>query len=106
MRTMPLLIASVLFSAPAPAQTPQAQTPQAQTAQAAAPTLPNTANGSDQIAKLLAADANKDGKWDLAEWLAAGRRERGFRFLDTNKDGFLTADEIKAGVERLRAMQR
>jgi hypothetical protein len=55
-------------------------------------------------AKLMAADANKDGKWDKKEWLAAGRRERGFEFMDADKDGFVTQAEMKDGMARMQAM--
>jgi hypothetical protein len=55
-------------------------------------------------AKLIAADANKDGKWDKAEWLAAGRREMGFAFCDTGKDGFVDPAELKVCAEKARAM--
>ena len=55
-------------------------------------------------AKLVAADANKDSKWDRAEWLAAGRREMGFAFCDTNKDDFVDQAELKICAEKARAM--
>ena len=52
-------------------------------------------------AKLMAADTDKDGKWSKEEWLAAGRREAGFDRLDTNKDGFVTQDELRAGMQKM-----
>jgi hypothetical protein len=55
-------------------------------------------------AKLKAADANKDGKWSLAEWTAAGRREMGHGFCDTGKDGFVDQAELKVCAEKARAM--
>jgi hypothetical protein len=55
-------------------------------------------------AKLIAADVNKDGKWDKPEWLAAGRREMGFSFCDTGKDGFVDPAELKICAEKARAM--
>jgi hypothetical protein len=55
-------------------------------------------------AKLMAADANKDGKWSLAEWTAAGRREMGHGFCDTSKDGLVDQAELKICAEKARAM--
>lgn len=52
---------------------------------------------------LAAADANKDGKWDKAEWLAAGRRERGFQMLDADSDGFVSQAELKDGMAKMQA---
>ena len=78
----------------------------AATAAMAQPAPPaNAAGMADARAKLMAADANKDGKWDKAEWLAAGRREMGFTFMDGDKDGFFTPAEMKAGMEKMQAMR-
>lgn len=78
----------------------------AATAAMAQPAPPTDAAGmADARAKLMAADANKDGKWDKAEWLAAGRREMGFTFMDGDKDGFVTPAEMKAGMEKMQAMR-
>lgn len=52
-----------------------------------------------------AADKNSDGVLDKSEWLAAGRREQGFAFIDADKDGKLTRDEIRAGREKMRQMR-
>lgn len=68
-------------------------------AQEAAPAAP----GGDMRARLLAMDTDHDGKWSKAEWLAGGRRERGFALMDADSDGILTADELRAGVVMLRA---
>ncbi len=65
-------------------------------AQAAAPATPRE--------RLIAADANKDGKWSKEEWLAAGRREMGFAMIDADKDGFVTQPELMEGMKRMQAM--
>ena len=72
---------------------------------ASAQTMPSAAEAGDALAKLKAADANQDGKWDKPEWLAAGRREVGFNFIDVDKDGFVTQPELKAGMEKMKAMR-
>ena len=73
----------------------------AATAASAQPAPPTDAAGmADARAKLMAADANKDGKWDKAEWAAAGRKPMGFGYADTNKDGFVSTDELKAAAAK------
>lgn len=75
-------------------------------AQPAPPASPaNAAGMADARARMMAADTNKDGKWDKTEWIAAGRREMGFVFMDADKDGFVTPDELKAGMARMQAMR-
>lgn len=91
----PLLIALTLLASPVEAHAQDNAT-------APPPPSPPT---EEARAKLIAADTDHDGRWSRAEWLAAGRRERGFDFMDTDKDGFLTPAEIKAGLERLQAMR-
>ncbi len=86
MRLMPALLALAL-AAPALAQT--------------APAAPA---GGTPRERLMAADANKDGKWSKEEWLAAGRREMGFAMLDGDKDGFVTQPELVEGMKRMQAM--
>lgn len=68
------------------------------------PPSASSAPGSldERMQKLLAADANHDGKWSRDEWLAAGRRAQGFDYLDTNKDGFVDKAELQAGMARRR----
>ncbi len=85
------LAIALLTAAPALAQTPPAAAP--------APAAP--ANPRE---RLIAADANKDGKWSKEEWLAAGRREMGFAMIDADKDGFVTQPELMEGMKRMRAM--
>ena len=87
------ILAAALLAGAATAQNALAQIALAQPAPADSPR-----------AKLMAADANKDGKWDKAEWLAAGRREMGFSFCDTGKDGFVDPAELKICAEKARAM--
>ncbi len=92
------LAAALILTAAASAAEP--------TAPPEAPPAPEAGGGmADARARLLAADANKDGKWSKAEWLAAGRREQGFTMLDTDKDGFVTKEELKTGMEKMRAMR-
>ena len=64
------------------------------------PTPEQAAKAKEAAAKMAAADANKDGKWDKAEWAAAGRKPMGFGYVDTNKDGFVTKDELKAAAAK------
>lgn len=94
-RLMPFFAAAAIAAAgPAQAAQPAAQ-PGAQPADPAA---------AAARAKMIAADANKDGKWSLAEWTAAGRREMGFGFCDTSRDGLVDAAELKICAEKARAM--
>ncbi len=51
--------------------------------------------------RMSAADANHDGQFTKAEWLAAGRRAAVFDRTDANKDGIVTAAEIRASAEAL-----
>jgi hypothetical protein len=48
-------------------------------------------------------DSDRDGRLSKAEWLAAGRRERGFAMADANGDGYADQAELRALAERLRA---
>jgi hypothetical protein len=96
-----LIAATTLIAASlASAQTPAPAAP-APAAPAGAPAAPAGAN--EARAKLIAADTNKDGKWDKAEWLAAGRRESGFQMLDADTDGFVSQAELKDGMAKMQA---
>lgn len=48
-------------------------------------------------------DTDKDGTISLAEWKAAGRDEAGFTQLDANKDGKLSAEELRGGMKARRS---
>jgi EF hand len=65
-------------------------------ASAQTPTPEQKAKAEAAAKQLMAADANKDGKWDKAEWKAAGRRPIGFDKVNTDKDGFVSKDELIA----------
>jgi hypothetical protein len=106
-----IILAAAAFATAATAQTsPAPAAPAAAAPVAAAPARSPEAPArapeamQEARAKLVAADANKDGKWDKAEWLAAGRREMGFAFCDTGKDGFVDPAELKVCAEKARAM--
>ena len=71
---------------------------------AATPALAQDTTPSTPRERLMAADANKDGKWSKEEWLAAGRREMGFAMIDADKDGFVTQPELMEGMKRMQAM--
>ncbi len=62
-------------------------------------------DGAAMRQRLMAMDTDHDGKFSKAEWLAGGRKERGFDIMDANHDGFITMDELKAGREKMRAMR-
>ncbi|MFZ4381304.1 MAG: hypothetical protein ACOYO0_04970 [Sandarakinorhabdus sp.] len=89
MRLFALTLAALLTT-PAIAQEPPAP----------APAPAQSAAGQ----RLMAADADKDGKWSKDEWLAAGRREMGFNLIDADKDGFVSRPELAEGMKRMRAM--
>lgn len=50
-------------------------------------------------------DKNHDGGVDLSEWTAAGRKPERFALVDTNKDGKVSADELKIAMQRMKAAQ-
>lgn len=49
---------------------------------------------------LAKTDTDKSGGLSKDEWLAAGRRERGFVFMDGNKDGSIDKGELAAGLAK------
>ena len=55
---------------------------------------------------LAKADANGDKRYSRTEWIAAGRQARQFDALDTNKDGFVTGEEIRAGAVAATAARK
>jgi len=54
-------------------------------------------------AKLRDIDTDHDGRWSKSEWLTGGRKAQGFDRMDTDHDGYLTPDELKAGMAAMRA---
>lgn len=103
---MLIVLTALALAGASPAQNGAAQAPtvQGDALQAPVPGAKPMAGNQQARDKLKAADTNKDGKWSRAEWLAAGRRDRGFTFMDSNRDGFLTPAELMAGMQKLRAM--
>ena len=72
----------------------------------AGPATPPAAGAPDAAgmrAKLRDMDTDHDGRWSKAEWIAGGRREAGFDRMDTNHDGYLTPEELRAGMAAMRA---
>lgn len=51
-------------------------------------------------------DKNADGVVDKAEWVAAGRPEARFARVDTDSDGKITLDELKAAMARMQARRQ
>ncbi len=78
-----LLAAAALAAAPAPAETSDVEI----------------------RAKLIALDTDRDGRWSLTEWLAGERKQRGFQFIDANRDGYLSADEIRSARKKVLAQR-
>ncbi|HWW25343.1 MAG TPA: EF-hand domain-containing protein [Caulobacter sp.] len=52
---------------------------------------------------LKAWDKNGDGEIDKDEWLAAGRKEKRFVQADTDGDGKISLEELRAGMARMKA---
>jgi hypothetical protein len=66
---------------------------------------PDGASAPVPAERFRAMDSNGDGTLDRAEWKAAGRRDRGFDYLDTDKDGKLTQAEIAKGLAAMKERQ-
>ena len=67
----------------------------------AAPTAAQTVPAPDKVENAFAkVDTNHDGVLSLAEWTAAGRRERGFKMIDADGNGKLTPAELKAAMAK------
>lgn len=78
-----------------------------QFAPALAQSTPSAPVSADKAREMFAeADKDKDGALSLDEWKAMGRRERGFRMIDADKDGKVTPAEIRAAVEAYRARNK
>ncbi len=104
MRLITIIGLLLAVSAAGKATAQMASPPPAAPATPAAPGAPGAGAGrGEAMARLQAADADKDGKWSKAEWIAAGRRDRGFDFLDADSDGFMTVAELQFGMQKLRA---
>lgn len=90
MKNVSLELASVLLIAGFGASAAFAQTP----------TEPPKGNHADRAAKMheriKAADKDGDGKLSRAEAAALPRLAKHFDEIDTNKDGFITKEEMKA----------
>ncbi|MGI4878707.1 MAG: hypothetical protein ACRYG4_14605 [Janthinobacterium lividum] len=56
-------------------------------------------------AALLAMDTDHDGRWSKAEWLAAGRRAHRFDLMDADNNGYVTPEELRAGMAKMREMR-
>lgn len=115
MRFSPLLLAGLVLAMPAFVQPAMAQ--DADDAPAASHGKPLTLDQflSRQTARIMAADTDGDGRVSKAEMQAAGaggkgqgaNPERRFDRMDTNHDGYLDKDEIRAALTaRFQRMDR
>ncbi len=85
-----LLASSALVPAGASAQT---QSP-------GQPPQPTDEQIAKAKAKFQAMDTNGDGMISKPEWLAAGRRERGFAFVDADHNGEVTIEELRVAAQK------
>jgi hypothetical protein len=53
--------------------------------------------------KLKQADTNNDGKWSMEEVSNMKHLQKNFTTIDTNKDGFLVPEELKAFGDNKKA---
>ncbi|WP_416908724.1 MAG: hypothetical protein ACMVO5_03685 [Polymorphobacter sp.] len=97
--------ASAAQTTPTPTtpQTPQTESPKAKAERHGNPD--REAQRAEMRERMQAADTNNDGQFSREEWLAAGRRDRGFDMMDSDKNGQLTRDELRTGMEQMRAMR-
>jgi Ca2+-binding EF-hand superfamily protein len=51
-------------------------------------------------------DKDADGFVTKDEWVAAGRKEERFAMVDTNSDGKITVDELKAAMAKMQARRQ
>ncbi|WP_206241245.1 EF-hand domain-containing protein [Novosphingobium terrae] len=115
MRLSPLLLASMVLAMPALVQPAMAQSADDAPAHGKPLTLDQFL--SRQTARIMAADTDGDGRISKAEMMAAGaggkgekaggNPERRFDRMDTNHDGYLDKDEIRAALTaRFQRMDR
>ena len=94
MKRVPVAIVTVLLLASIGASAAFAQSP---------PESPKVDRAHKMHERLKAADTDGDGKISRAEAVALPWLAKHFDEIDTNKDGFLTKEEIKAHREKHRA---
>ena len=59
---------------------------------------------TEQVVEMM--DTNKDGTISKAEWQAAGRRGQQFAKIDANANEKISADVLKAAIDRRKAGKR
>ncbi|WP_068090315.1 EF-hand domain-containing protein [Novosphingobium rosa] len=117
MRFSPFLLAGLVLAQPAFTLTASAQSTDEVPAPAHGKPLTLDQFLSRQTARIMAADTDGDGRVSKAEMMAAasggkggearGNPERRFDRMDTNHDGYLDKDEIRAALtQRFQRMDR
>ena len=91
MKKVNVALVTVLLSASIGASAAFAQTP---------PEPPKGDHAKKMHERLKAADKDGDGKISRAEAAAMPRLAKHFDEIDTNKDGFITKEEMKAHREK------